>query len=185
MPAGRPPCRQSGRRRSLGRRQQRVERSLTSLRAGPRQQTTSRDSRPLVRDSRGMSSRTKSALMTTLPVLAWRIASATQDFTTDKARLLAAVDQFTGMRWCPRFVEVDREQQAAENAADRDARREGSERWRACRSSAGVERHVEALAAHSRDSRTAQVAVLSARGSTTHGGRARTGPAQCSDVMAG
>ena len=26
------------------------------------------------------------------------IASATQDFTTDKARLLAAVDQFTGMK---------------------------------------------------------------------------------------
>jgi VWFA-related protein len=41
------------------------------------------------------------------------IASATQDFTTDKARLLAAIDQFTGMKMLSAVVEVDREKQAA------------------------------------------------------------------------
>ena len=42
------------------------------------------------------------------------IAAATQDFTTDKARLLAAVDQFTGMKMVSAIIEVDREQAAAE-----------------------------------------------------------------------
>ncbi len=42
------------------------------------------------------------------------IAAATQDFTTDKARLLAAVDQFTGMKMVSAIIEVDREQQAVE-----------------------------------------------------------------------
>jgi VWFA-related protein len=45
------------------------------------------------------------------------IASATQDFTTDKARLLAAVDQFTGMKMVSAIIEVDREQAAAERGA--------------------------------------------------------------------
>jgi VWFA-related protein len=42
------------------------------------------------------------------------IAAATQDFTTDKARLLTAVDQFTGMKMVSAIIEVDREQAAAE-----------------------------------------------------------------------
>ena len=41
------------------------------------------------------------------------LAAATQDFTTDKARLLAAIDQFTGMKMMSAVVEVDREKQAA------------------------------------------------------------------------
>ena len=41
------------------------------------------------------------------------LAAATQDFTTDKARLLAAIDQFTGMKMLSATVELDREKQAA------------------------------------------------------------------------
>ena len=41
------------------------------------------------------------------------LAAATQDFTTDKARLLAAIDQFTGMKMQSATVELDREKQAA------------------------------------------------------------------------
>ena len=42
------------------------------------------------------------------------LASATQDFTTDKARVIAAIDQFTGMKMASAVVEIDRERQAAE-----------------------------------------------------------------------
>jgi VWFA-related protein len=42
------------------------------------------------------------------------LPAATQDFTTDKARLLAAVDRFTGTKMTSAVIEVDREQQAAE-----------------------------------------------------------------------
>jgi len=41
------------------------------------------------------------------------LAAATQDFTTDKARLIAAVDQFTGMKMGSAVVEVERERAAA------------------------------------------------------------------------
>ena len=42
------------------------------------------------------------------------VAAATQDFTTDKARLLAAIDQFTGMKMTSAVVERDRERAAME-----------------------------------------------------------------------
>jgi VWFA-related protein len=41
------------------------------------------------------------------------LAAATQDFTTDKARLIAAVNQFTGMKMGSAVVEVERERAAA------------------------------------------------------------------------
>ena len=44
------------------------------------------------------------------------LPAATQDFTTDKARLLAAIDQFTGMKMMSAVVELDREKQAAAGA---------------------------------------------------------------------
>ena len=40
------------------------------------------------------------------------LPAATQDFTTDKARLIAAVNQFTGMKIGSAVVEVEREKQA-------------------------------------------------------------------------
>ena len=46
------------------------------------------------------------------------LAAATQDFTTDKARLIAAVDQFTGMKMGSAVVEVQREKEAAAGARD-------------------------------------------------------------------
>lgn len=42
------------------------------------------------------------------------IPSATQDFTTDKARLLAAVDQFTGMKMASAVLEIDQEKRAVD-----------------------------------------------------------------------
>jgi VWFA-related protein len=42
------------------------------------------------------------------------LPSATQDFTTDKARLLAAIDQFTGMKMMSAVVEVEREKAAVD-----------------------------------------------------------------------
>ena len=109
------------------------------------------------------------------------IAAATQDFTTDKARLLAAVDQFTGMKMMSAIIEVDREQQAAEARRRRDARREGSERRRARKPGAGTERHARGAGGAPRaDSRTAQVAAAVQRGGRLrHGGRVRPGPAEC------
>lgn len=41
------------------------------------------------------------------------LAAATQDFTTDRARLLSAIDKFTGMKMLSATVELDRERQAA------------------------------------------------------------------------
>jgi len=40
------------------------------------------------------------------------LPAATQDFTTDKARLIAAVNQFTGMKMGSALVEIDREEKA-------------------------------------------------------------------------
>ena len=54
------------------------------------------------------------------------LASATQDFTTDKARLLAAIDQFTGMKMLSAVVEVDREKQAAAGMRRRHAMHGGT-----------------------------------------------------------
>jgi VWFA-related protein len=42
------------------------------------------------------------------------IPSATQDFTTDKARLLAAVDHFTGMKMASAVLEIDQEKRAVD-----------------------------------------------------------------------
>ena len=53
------------------------------------------------------------------------LPAATQDFTTDKARLLAAVDQFTGMKMASAVLEVDRERAAADGVPGATPMHEG------------------------------------------------------------
>jgi VWFA-related protein len=76
------------------------------------------------------------------------LASATQDFTTDKARLLAAIDQFTGMKMMSAVIEVDREQQAVERGGvAMHAGKDPSDGERAGRARA-LSGTLEALAGH-------------------------------------
>ena len=102
-----------------GRRQQRVDAPPHASSSWCSTATTSpRPASAWSEPPRDSSSRTTSALTTTSPCSRpAALASATQDFTTDKARLLAAVDQFTGMKMMSAIIEVDREQAAAEAAA--------------------------------------------------------------------
>ena len=110
------------------------------------------------------------------------LPAATQDFTTDKARLLAAIDQFTGMKMLSAVVEVDREKAGGGGRARRhpDARRPGSQRQRAHRSGAGADRHARGAGQPPRaDLGTTQDAAAVQRGARLRPGRrAREGAAE-------
>ena len=78
------------------------------------------------------------------------LPAATQDFTTDKARLLAAIDQFTGMKMMSAAVELDREKQAAagiRGAIPMHAGKDPSDSERTDRA-LGLTSTLEALASH-------------------------------------
>ncbi len=97
-----------------GRRQQRVARPGTRLRPRARQPSRRRDSRRVVKALARQFIENNVGPDDYVGVFSpGALPSATQDFTTDKARLLAAIDQFTGMKMMSAVVEVDREKQAA------------------------------------------------------------------------
>jgi VWFA-related protein len=76
------------------------------------------------------------------------VSGATQDFTTDKARLLAAIDQFSGMKMTSAVIELDRERAAQERGGVAvHAGKDPSDGERAVRARA-VGNVLEAVAGH-------------------------------------